>query len=237
MGAFIDGPFYSHTQGYDPQSMLAAIEHLEDIIDEDGPFDGVLGFSQGAAIALSYLHLRESLNEPPAFKFGLCFSSVIPCSADADFGQRIIQRICPLEPNLIDRADTGDIATSVMGEMTQFCRLLHDTVVPAQKSNALLPDYDMSIYAKGNGATAPRLMHRSLTEIRIRIPTIHVSGRKDAGFMRNMSKAARGLCEEKCLKHLEHSGGHQPPQKDSEVKAAIRAMEWAIKESSVRYNL
>lgn len=240
MGAFLDGPFYSHTQGYDPQSMLAAIEHLEDVIDEAGPFDGVLGFSQGAAVALSYLHLRQSLNEPSAFKFALCFSSVMPCSADIDFGQGIIQRICSLEPNFLADTGTGAHVTTsaTMDEVAQFCRLLHDTVIPAQKNSALLPDYDMAIYTSGNGATAaPRLMHRSLTETRIRIPTIHVSGKRDAVFMRNMSEAARGLCEDGCLKRLEHSGGHQPPQKDAEVKAAIRAMDWAIRESSIRYNL
>lgn len=229
MGAFLDGPFYSHTEGYDPESMASAIEHLETIIDEAGPFDGVLGFSQGAALALSYMHLQQTWNKPIGFKFALCFSSVIPCSADENFGDGVIQRLCPLRLNL-DGIGSADIETQTHEE-TLFSDLLQRTVIPAQKNKSLLPDYDMEVYTRDDVSKAPRLMHPSLTRHRIRIPTVHVTGKRDAEFMRNMAVAARGLCDEKTSKKLEHSGGHQPPQKDAEVKAAIRAMEWAISRS------
>ncbi|PNY29659.1 Uncharacterized protein TCAP_00427, partial [Tolypocladium capitatum] len=229
MGAFLDGPFYSHTNGYDPGSMASAIEHLETIIDESGPFNGVLGFSQGAALALSYMHLQQTRNEPIAFKFALCFSSVIPCSADEDFGEGVIQRLCPLRLNL---DGIGSMSVEMQtDEETLFNDLLRRTVIPAQENNSLLPNYDMAVYTRGDFSKAPRLMHPNLTRHKIRVPTVHITGKRDADFMRNMADAARGLCDEKTLKKLEHNGGHQPPQKDAEVKAAIRAMEWAISRS------
>ncbi|ROT35061.1 hypothetical protein SODALDRAFT_394970 [Sodiomyces alkalinus F11] len=228
MALFRDGPYYSHTKGYDPENMRGAIDHLEEIIDEAGPFDGVLGFSQGAALALSYLHLCESRNEPSPFKFALCFSSVMPCSADPDYGNCLLQRICPLD-DALDGSDGDGEGTLGSTQRTLFCDLLHRTVFPAQKSGSLLPNYDVAVYQQGGYlSVAPRLMLPSATETKIRIPTVHVSGKKDAEFMRNMAETARGLCDEKYTKTLEHVGGHQPPQKEADVKAAVRAMEWAI---------
>ncbi|CAH0023140.1 unnamed protein product [Clonostachys rhizophaga] len=216
MAAYHDGPFFSHMRAYDPQNMQAAIEHLEEVIDEMGPFDGVLGFSQGAALTISFLHQR--VNEPLPFKFALCFSSVIPCSADAAVCNSLIDRICPL--------DSGDGASE---EQRLFSELLEQTVIPAQQHNSMLPDYDISIYqGDQNLLQAPRLMPPSLTKEKIRIPTVHMTGKRDAPFMRSMSKAALGLCEKGSFKVLEHSGGHEPPKAPADVKAAVRAMEWAI---------
>lgn len=219
MGAFLDGPFYSHTQSYEPEHMMDAIEHLEAVLEEDGPFDGILGFSQGAALTISYLHLCESRTIAPAIGFALFFSSVIPCSADEDFGDGLMGSICPLDES--DEAGTRRHAV--------FKQILDDTIIPAQKNNAMMPNYDLAVYNSHDLTRAPRLMHAELTTGRISIPTIHVLGKKDAPYMRNMSETALGLCAESCLKKLEHSGSHHPPQKNVEVKATVRAIEWAMK--------
>ncbi|VUC29983.1 unnamed protein product [Clonostachys rosea] len=216
MAAYHDGPFYSHTRAYDPQSMQAAIEHLEEVIEESGPFDGVLGFSQGAALTISFLHQRT--DKPLPFKFALFFSSVIPCSADAAVCNNLIDRICPL--------DSSDTASE---EQKLFSELLEQTVIPAQQHNSMLPDYDISIYRGDQELLqAPRLIPPSLVKEKIQIPTVHMTGKKDASFMRSMSKAALGLCEKGTFKVLEHSGGHELPKAPADVKAAVRAMEWAI---------
>lgn len=229
MGAFLEGPFFSHTAGYAPAQMHEAIEHLEVTIEELGPFDGVLGFSQGAALALSFLHLRQSRGEPAPFRFALCFSSVIPCSADSTYCQDIIRRLCSRGQDFISAADTESL---LQPDERVFREILLKTVVPAKKNRGMLPDYDMAVYMDGtDGSLAPRVMHPQLQRERITIPTIHVRGRRDADFMQNMAEAARGLCDERLMKKTEHSGGHQPPQKDAEVKAAVRAMEWAISQS------
>lgn len=223
MSNFATGPFYSHTSGYAPKDMAEAIDHIESVIEDLGPFDGILGFSQGAALVVSYLHRCATFNESPAFKFALCFSSVLPCSSDEQFGDNVLDRICPLTgPGTpVDEPESD--------EKDLFRGLLQLTIVPAQKNNAMLPSYDINIYADSDVSTdAPRLMHAGLSKTKIRTPTIHVIGKKDAYFMRNMSEAAYGLFDEKYVKRLEHGGGHQPPQKPAEIQSTIRAMEWAI---------
>src|SRR6478735_90222 len=57
--ALFEGPFYQwylwdHLQKIPPaQTATNAIDNVLDIIAEEGPFDGIVGFSQGAAITAS----------------------------------------------------------------------------------------------------------------------------------------------------------------------------------------
>jgi len=112
-----------------------------------------------------------------------------------------------------------------------FCDVMLRTVIAAKKKGAALPEYSMDVYSQGDGSKAPRVMHAQLLKEKLQIPTVHVTGRRDFDFMQNMSDIARGLCEERLTRKLEHSGGHHPPQKDAEVRAVVRAMEWAISQS------
>ncbi|KAK4224176.1 serine hydrolase FSH [Podospora fimiseda] len=207
MAAFLDGPFFSHTEGYSPDQMAEAHDYLETTIDELGPFDGVFGFSQGGALAISYMHRKQVRDKIRPFKFALIMSSVIPCSADP-----------------------GDCLCAIRRQDRNFTELLEKTVVEARKNKALLPDIDLRVYDRDciDEREAPRLMHGLLLKEKIRTPTVHVTGRKDFVFMRAMSDAAREVCEVKMLKSLEHGGGHQPPQRAGEVKAVARAVEWAV---------
>ncbi|KAJ5683050.1 hypothetical protein N7462_006215 [Penicillium macrosclerotiorum] len=63
-----------------PDSCIQAIENLEQYILTEGPYDGVMGFSQGANIALSWMIKKQRENkrnktQPLPFKFGIFFSN------------------------------------------------------------------------------------------------------------------------------------------------------------------
>ncbi|KAF2839931.1 DUF341 domain protein [Patellaria atrata CBS 101060] len=229
IGPHLEGPFYSHTTGYSPKEMQDAQEHLDATIEELGPFDGVLGFSQGAALTISYIFQRQACGEAIPFDFALFFSSVIPCSADAGYCEKMIQRFCSLGHDITEISSTGDLMLHENERL--FIDLVSRTVVKARKNDALLPEYDMNIYTEGDGSEAPRVMHPQLLKERITMPTVHVTGKRDFDFMRSMSDAAYGLCDIRHTKKLEHSGSHHPPQKTAEVNAVVRAMEWAITQS------
>lgn len=58
------------------ETVHAVIEHLDDIVADQGPFDGILGFSQGASVACAYLsHLDRRDGAFAPFRFALFFSS------------------------------------------------------------------------------------------------------------------------------------------------------------------
>jgi hypothetical protein len=71
-------PQSPHYQYFDVNapSYLSALDQLEAYINHHGPFDGILGFSQGAGFALMHLirhcHLHASLRLP--FKVAILFS-------------------------------------------------------------------------------------------------------------------------------------------------------------------
>lgn len=228
MSTDIDGPFFSHTAGYSAAEMADAFKHLEDTIEELGPFDGVLGFSQGAALVISFMHRQQELQNMVPFGFALCLSSVLPCSADPMYLQGVVEKLS--DRRLLTMGPAA-LASTLSGEERIFLNLLMRTIIPAKENRAMLPDIDLNHYMDGDDCNAPRVMHPQLLKERIRIPTVHVTGKRDFDFMRNMSEAALGLCDTKMVKKLQHSGGHHPPQKDAEVQALIRAMEWAVRQA------
>jgi hypothetical protein len=213
--------------------MQEAQEYFVNTLDELGPFNGVLGFSQGAALVVSYMHRQQQRREGVPFDFALLFSSVMPCSAIPTSCEDAVQRLIArgksvTDPGLIRNA-------SLTRDERLFVQLLHDTIIPAKKQQQMLPAYDLDVYAGGDGVDAPRIMHPQLLADRIHIPTVHVTGKRDLHYMRAMSEVAHGLCDPRMARKLEHSGGHIPPQKPAEVKSVLRALEWAVRQSEISH--
>ncbi|CAI0551909.1 unnamed protein product, partial [Linum tenue] len=61
--------YQQQTEGFD-----ASVEHLRSIFALDGPFDGILGFSQGAAMAASICSLEPNLKGEINFRFAILCS-------------------------------------------------------------------------------------------------------------------------------------------------------------------
>ncbi|KAF5020448.1 hypothetical protein F66182_7527 [Fusarium sp. NRRL 66182] len=59
------------------ESVLAAVDDLSEYIAEEGPFDGVLGFSQGASLA-AMIMVRARHANPPPFQFAVFFCAGLP---------------------------------------------------------------------------------------------------------------------------------------------------------------
>lgn len=69
----VEGPFYNHyprSPSLPSSGLNDAFEHTYREIDEKGPFDAVMGFSQGAALAAALLihHAKENPTSPPPFR-------------------------------------------------------------------------------------------------------------------------------------------------------------------------
>jgi len=70
------------------QSAQEAIDYLYGIMEKDGPFDGIIGYSEGATIAATLiLHEQrrfETQGIPPIFKCALFFAGWPPMNPDLD---------------------------------------------------------------------------------------------------------------------------------------------------------
>jgi hypothetical protein len=80
--------WYDHNSA---ESVSNAISDLLAYIAVEGPFDGVMGFSQGASLAAMILALPEF---PGPFAFGVCICSGLPFSVDV-LGDGIVRACDP----------------------------------------------------------------------------------------------------------------------------------------------
>lgn len=70
------------------QSAQEALDYLYRIMEEDGPFDGIIGYSEGATVAATLiLHEQrrfEMDGTPPMFKCALFFAGWPPMNPELD---------------------------------------------------------------------------------------------------------------------------------------------------------
>ena len=59
----------------DPDWALDSFTYLDDLISSQGPFDGLVGFSQGGAMTVAYLAQADALG---SFRFAVVFCGYIP---------------------------------------------------------------------------------------------------------------------------------------------------------------
>lgn len=88
IAGFYDGPYYSYyrfprtfsAEDSDESDILEAYDLLYEIIDIDGPFDGILGFSHGGTLAAGFLihHAKMYPHEPPLFRCAIFVNSLPP---------------------------------------------------------------------------------------------------------------------------------------------------------------
>ncbi|EAW08825.1 uncharacterized protein ACLA_097660 [Aspergillus clavatus NRRL 1] len=76
----LDGPFYSHypRDVYPGEDLARAFEYTLNIMEKQGPFDGVMGFSQGAALTCALLAHHAKTNSTPLFKVAVFICAAKP---------------------------------------------------------------------------------------------------------------------------------------------------------------
>ncbi len=90
----LKGPFYCWFEALSSEQVNEAHKVIYETIEEEGPFDGVIAFSQGASVILSMLLHREihHPHDTPPFKFALFFCSIAVISPDSTFNEKYIEK-------------------------------------------------------------------------------------------------------------------------------------------------
>lgn len=78
-----DHHFYAYYDPHDNTTISTAISQLDGYIENEGPFDAIMGFSAGAVLAAMYL---ASKTEPVPFKCAVFLSSGSDVEIDAVLG-------------------------------------------------------------------------------------------------------------------------------------------------------
>ncbi|GAQ42222.1 hypothetical protein AtubIFM57143_007878 [Aspergillus tubingensis] len=90
--SFLSGPYLCYYSCPTPTQMHEAFTLIREVMDEDGPFEGVIGFSQGAALAASMIlqHQKDNPTAMPLFDLAIFLGASLPFDMDSSLALRSI---------------------------------------------------------------------------------------------------------------------------------------------------
>lgn len=218
--------------------MRDALARLHRFVEENGPFDGVLGFSLGAALAMMYILDRESTHSAAPFAFAVLFSPIFIASPDQDYCAQLVERMLDddhqafraafpdgnFAPLLDVGGDTTAAAQRTFAEYLQTVLSMHSMV------GMILSNTRLDFFEEGKADSIPRLLHPLLTKARVKIPTVYVTGEDDVPAIAEQSRVAKGLCIASLTHVHKHMGGHDIPYKKSDVETIILSIQTAVED-------
>lgn len=185
-----DGPYLTWNSTPSTEHVAYAHRYLQKYLSQ--PFDLVIGFSQGAALAASLILHTELAGQPPPFRAAMLICSTLPSSGSLEYG--------------IDVRDYFGIT----GPPTERPRVLPDESLVVRHEYFLRTEN----VRDANPPVYYNLFHADVDTVRIRIPTAHIYGRHDT-LWRQQSLAMIQLCSGKVYR-FEHGGGHEVPRSEAE---------------------
>ncbi|KAF7519364.1 hypothetical protein G7054_g13115 [Neopestalotiopsis clavispora] len=212
---FYDPPHYAFYEGTEIGAIRQAHEWLSQLIQVRGPYDGVLTFSQGGALVSSYM-LYQQWYEPEApapFKFAMFACGGVPITVLKDLGVPVSREVEEL-----------DLATKR--------QLLEKTTAEVTRDRWQLTDYASVVRrAQFNSDDCFGLNLNTIPlELKIRIPSVHVYGRKDPRLPASVQLA--GLCDPYIRKVYDHGGGHELPRSKEVSEGLAQLLLWAVQRGS-----
>lgn len=212
-------PYLSWHSQYETQDIQEVHDFLVSIVEEDGPYDGVIGFSQGAALAASILLSSEYSRDDygltrgaaPLFKIAIFFNAVMLFSPSPDIGSNIGREIKMQEERLAGFLQGVDSSPSAN----------HDV---------------RSIYSEGDKSSfdLPPSIFGFIPETfptRIAIPTLHVIGMNDQ-FSKHSQDLVK-LCDPDKIQVLYVDGGHEIPRTEKALNRCSELFEKVVMMASL----
>lgn len=208
--SFFQGPFYCYYSKPTAENLQAAYDLVHELIEEEGPFHGVFGFSQGGALAASLLlhHRKVAPHAPDLFNLAVFTCASLPFDPDTETQ--------PHKYNTIIDAKTGavEIHDWVPGDIVEPSEI-NGFLVPSEPDDVILRRY-----------------HPERESTRIPIPTVHIMGQYDPFLPQEQALA--DLCGEDKFIVL-HDKDHQLPRDAQFAQKAATAIQDAIAKAVFRH--
>ena len=220
---FSNLPLYTYYNPFDPESILQSERELEGIIANEGPFDGILGYSGGGALAAEVI-AREAVNDPFAMEPGIRFAIFINAAS-------------PLRVLELDKVDISDEEVDA-GPMTEqaenmFLRpsaLRHKDGVSDEDQADHVQLLELLKRLRGKRLVDGtsfltdgryglcRWERGAENEPLITIPTLHIRSTDEDHVDPHHGLHLLRLCDEDRAKEFHHANGHDFPRGRSEMK-------------------
>ncbi|KAI4166337.1 MAG: hypothetical protein LQ342_000227 [Letrouitia transgressa] len=222
--AFFKPPNYAFWKGVDPAAVRESHKWLSNLPDRQGPYDALIGFSQGCSLISTFIlhHNNENPEEPLPFKAAMFICGGVPLAWIADMGLPV-----PPEAWAINERTGKELrekAGSAVAEIQAIMEgglearrglwdrtdtLEHDPLAefPEDRSNVFGLDFEVF----------PETL-------RIGIPTVHIYGSKDPRYPASMQLVH--FAEEGRRKVYDHGGGHDLPRTTVVSNKVAELVDW-----------
>ncbi|RDH36069.1 serine hydrolase FSH [Aspergillus welwitschiae] len=230
IGSTFPPPYYCWTRSFDAGSIDAAHALIEEAIDEHGPFDGVLGFSQGAAISVSFLleHKTAYPDEPPPFRFAIFYSPTIPCAADEAYCRSVLGTLSSADQQRLRSGKDKEIA-----QLPEPVRSVTESLVKVIKGAHSITRESVPFFLDRPLELIPCALHPDVVPTRISIPSLHLRGKNDVPGLDDCGLLVECLCDSNTRRPIIHSAGHDIPRSGPELKQMLSAVEWVVAKSQL----
>jgi pimeloyl-ACP methyl ester carboxylesterase len=185
-----------------------------EVLDEEGPFDGLIGFSQGAALAASLI-LQHSDRAHPLVDCAIFICGTLPWMLRSELLPLHAKHSATCQIDIVLNSDKG---------IPRFLALTEGFVSIERAKNKLSNGHqDGSHNAQQSQAC---LLHPANSPLRFPIPTAHIyGGRRDKYF--EMSKALIELGSEvHGVKVFDHEAGHVVPRGEFDTAKMAATVSW-----------
>ncbi|KAK0702402.1 serine hydrolase FSH [Lasiosphaeris hirsuta] len=228
---FYAGPYLCWYKSPCAHKVAQAHKRILAFMRSEGPFDVILGFSQGASIAASLLvhhQLDNPPSTPPLFRAAIFICSPLPFSRCLSYGYNTrgyfglratikgVESRPAKVPDYLIPQDNEYFDYFLKPEIGHWPE--SDSSTEEDDDDYDNQDRFCSTVHKGCrklGVTLYyQMFHASVDDVQIPIPTAHIYGRSDP--WRPHSVDLIGLCDIGKVRTYQHDGGHEIPRDESE---------------------
>ncbi|GIK06342.1 hypothetical protein Aspvir_001990 [Aspergillus viridinutans] len=224
-------PFLCYYPEPDKDAVERALSTLRNVVEEEGPFDGVIGYSQGASLAASYMLDCQSTHplKPPPFQFAMLVCSSLPFSSSPSRSTDVTEAYAIFKQRLKEqtgcqqtRDDFDDCwkvlgsptARSVCSDSDSECEKTADAGLYALTPTLLPPNTeDIPAWSEPISDGKHSRVYTwdpKVSSSRISIPSAHVYGGLDPYV--HQSKELVKLCNPEFTFTYDHGKGHDFPR-------------------------
>lgn len=225
VAASFPGPYLCYSLDFDTAGMRAAHDLVDQAFEKHGPFDGVFGFSTGAALLTAYLLEKAALypEQPLPVQFAIFCSTIPPISADSAYAEVVFGSLSLEEQQRIRSADDAQIS--------QLPEPVRSSIsLTARCFDLLKPVHcqPVSSFLDRNMADVPCVLRPEVYKARLAIPTLHCWGKNDPPVFQESARLVESFCHPRMRVSYQHSAIHNLPRSTAEVKAMMSCIERII---------
>ncbi|PIG84507.1 EF-hand calcium-binding domain protein, partial [Aspergillus arachidicola] len=213
---FYDPPYYTFWPDDSPTSLQNARTWLLNHIAQNGPYDAVLGFSQGCSLAALtlLLHAHESPLTPPPFKAAIFICGGAPLPLLEELGYTIT-------PEMRSRDTESRKKLSIQAD---------SAAILAKGAERWGGDGGAGEVVDEESVRG-EIERCGIGKVKIGVPTVHVYGRRDPRFVAGVQLS--GVCEGSVRRCFDHGGGHDIPRSSAVSERLAELVRWVLQEGGV----